>query len=70
LSWLAVTLLTLDTGSAILLMGFVLLVGVTLMTLLAAVPVYANSRKRRTMLRLVQTHEPEPPPPSLSERGA
>jgi UDP-GlcNAc:undecaprenyl-phosphate GlcNAc-1-phosphate transferase len=59
LAWLAVLLARLDTTSGLLLVAFVLTVGTFLMGLLAAVPVYENSRQRRTMLRVVREHEPE-----------
>jgi UDP-GlcNAc:undecaprenyl-phosphate/decaprenyl-phosphate GlcNAc-1-phosphate transferase len=62
LAWLALVLARLDTASGLLLVGFVLTVGVFLLGLLAAVPVYDNSRQRRAMLRVVRRHEQEPPP--------
>ena len=49
----------LDTTSGLLLVGFVLTVGTFLLGLLAAVPVYENSRQRRAMLRVVREHDPE-----------
>jgi UDP-GlcNAc:undecaprenyl-phosphate GlcNAc-1-phosphate transferase len=60
LGWLAVVLARLDTTSGLLLVGFVLTVGTFLLGLLAAVPVYENSRQRRAMLQVVRRHEPEP----------
>ena len=60
LGWLAVILARLDTTSGLLLVGFVLTIGTFLLGLLAAVPVYENSRERRAMLQVVRRHEPEP----------
>ena len=60
LGWLAVILARLDVASGLLLVGFVLTVGAFLLGLLAAVPVYENSRHRRSMLQVVRQHEPEP----------
>jgi UDP-GlcNAc:undecaprenyl-phosphate GlcNAc-1-phosphate transferase len=59
LGWLAILLARLDTTSGLLLVAFVLTVGVFLLGLLAAVPVYENSRQRRAMLRVVREHDPE-----------
>ena len=59
LAWLAVLLARLDVMSGLLLVGFVLTVGVFLLALLAAVPVYDNSRQRRAMLQVVRPYEPE-----------
>ncbi len=59
LAWLAVLLARLDTTSGLILVGFVLAIGVFLLGLLAAVPVYDNSKQRRSMLRVVREHEPE-----------
>ena len=59
LGWLAVLLARLDTVSGLLLVAFVLAVGVFLMGLLSAVPVYENSKQRQVMLRVVHDHEPE-----------
>jgi UDP-GlcNAc:undecaprenyl-phosphate GlcNAc-1-phosphate transferase len=59
LGWLAILLARLDTGSGLLLVGFVLTVGLFLLGLLAAVPVYDNSRQRRAMLRVVREHDEE-----------
>ncbi len=59
LGWLAVLLARLDVTSGLLLVAFVLTVGTFLMGLLAAVPVYDNSRQRRAMLQVVRPHEPE-----------
>ena len=59
LAFLAVLLARLDTTSGLLLVGFVLTVGLLLFGLLSAVPVYANSRQRRAMLRVVREHDPE-----------
>ncbi len=60
LGWLALLLARLDVASGLLLVGFVLTVGTFLLFLLAAVPVYDNSRQRRSMLQVVRQHEPEP----------
>jgi UDP-GlcNAc:undecaprenyl-phosphate GlcNAc-1-phosphate transferase len=60
LGWLALILARLDTTSGLLLVAFVLTVGIFLLSLLAAVPVYENSRQRRSMLQVVRQHEPEP----------
>ncbi|MCW2615824.1 MAG: undecaprenyl/decaprenyl-phosphate alpha-N-acetylglucosaminyl 1-phosphate transferase [Frankiales bacterium] len=59
LGWLAVLLARLDVTSGLLLVAFVLTVGTFLLGLLAAVPVYDNSRQRRAMLQVVRPHEPE-----------
>ncbi|GAC1441607.1 MAG: MraY family glycosyltransferase [Mycobacteriales bacterium] len=59
LAWLAVLLARLDTVSGLVLVSFVLTVGLFLLGLLAAVPVYENSRQRRAMLRVVREHDPE-----------
>ncbi len=59
LGWLALLLARLDVASGLLLVGFVLAVGTFLMGLLAAVPVYDNSRQRRAMLKVVRPHEPD-----------
>jgi UDP-GlcNAc:undecaprenyl-phosphate GlcNAc-1-phosphate transferase len=59
LAWLAILLAELDTGPGLMLVGFVLSAGVALLLLLRAVPVYDNSRRRRTMVRLVQERDPE-----------
>lgn len=60
LAWLAVLLARLDTPSGLLLVGFVLTVGLFLLALLSAVPVYDNSRQRRAMLQVVRQHERTP----------
>ena len=57
LGWLALLLARLDTVSGLLLVGFVLSVGLFLLGLLSAVPVYDNSRQRTAMLRVVRDHE-------------
>jgi UDP-GlcNAc:undecaprenyl-phosphate GlcNAc-1-phosphate transferase len=59
LAWLALLLAELSTGPGLMLVGFVLTVGAALLLLLRAVPVYDNSRRRRTMVRLVREHDPE-----------
>ena len=62
LAWLALLLAELETGPGLMLVGFVLTAGIALLLLLRAVPVYDNSRRRRTMIRLVQEHDPEAEP--------
>jgi UDP-GlcNAc:undecaprenyl-phosphate/decaprenyl-phosphate GlcNAc-1-phosphate transferase len=59
LGWLAVLLARLDTTSGLLLVAFVLCCGAFLWGLLAAIPVYDNSRQRSTMLRVVRGREQE-----------
>ena len=59
LAWMAVLLARLDVASGLLLVGFVFTTGTFLLFLLAAVPVYDNSRQRRAMLQVVRPHEPE-----------
>ena len=66
LGWLAVLLARLDTVSGLLLVAFVLTAGVLLLGLLAAVPVYDNSRQRRAMLQVVRQHEPDAPATKVS----
>lgn len=67
LGWLAVIVARLseDRTTAAILMGLVLTVAVLLAGLLAAVPVYETSRRRRMMIQEVKAHESEPltPPP-------
>lgn len=60
LSWLALLLSSLDAGSGLILIGFIVATGLALLVALAVVPVYENSRQRRSMLRLVSAHEVEP----------
>lgn len=73
LGFLAFLLSRLDLASALMLAGFVFVVAIALFALLSAVPVYETSRKRQVMLRVVRSHEPEPPagagqqPPSGAE---
>jgi UDP-GlcNAc:undecaprenyl-phosphate GlcNAc-1-phosphate transferase len=59
LGWLAILLARLDSTSGLLLVSFVFAVGAFLLGLLAAVPVYENSRQRRSMLRVVREHDEE-----------
>lgn len=61
LGFLALLLSRLDTTSGLMLVGFVLVLGAAAFALLSAVPVYATSRRRTAMLRVVREHEPEPP---------
>jgi UDP-GlcNAc:undecaprenyl-phosphate/decaprenyl-phosphate GlcNAc-1-phosphate transferase len=63
LGWLALLLRQLETRPGLMLVAFVLAAGVALLALLRAVPVYENSRQRRSMVRLVREHEVEPPVP-------
>ena len=58
LGWLALVLRQLATGPGLMLVGFVLAAGLGLLLLLRAVPVYDNSKRRRTMVRLVTEHDP------------
>ena len=62
LGWLAVLLARQDVASGLLLVGFVLTAGAFLLGLLAAVPVYDNSRQRAAMLQVVRPHELEAGP--------
>lgn len=62
LSWLALLLSSLDASSGLILIGFVMATGLALLIALAVIPVYENSRQRRSMLRLVSAHEVEPEP--------
>lgn len=66
LGWMAALLARLDTVSGLLLISFVLTAGAVLLGLLAAVPVYDNSRRRRAMLQVVREHEPEPAAPAAT----
>ena len=59
LGWLGILLARLDTTSGLLLVAFVMTVGLFLLVLLAAVPVYENSRQRRAMLRVVRERDQE-----------
>lgn len=65
LGWLGLILALQSQAPGALLIAFVLAAGALLMVLLAAVPVYDNSQQRRTMLRLVTQHEPQPDKASL-----
>lgn len=58
--WLALLLSRLDLMSGLILVGFATAVAVPLFGLLSSVPVYDNSRRRRTMLQVVKQHESEP----------
>jgi UDP-GlcNAc:undecaprenyl-phosphate GlcNAc-1-phosphate transferase len=60
LAWLALLLRQLPTGPGLMLVAFVLTAGVAMLVLLRAVPVYDNSKRRRTMIRLVSEHDGEP----------
>jgi UDP-GlcNAc:undecaprenyl-phosphate GlcNAc-1-phosphate transferase len=61
LGFLAILLARLDTTSGLMLVAFVLTVGAAVFALLSSVPVYETSRRRQSMMRVVRTHEPEPP---------
>jgi UDP-GlcNAc:undecaprenyl-phosphate/decaprenyl-phosphate GlcNAc-1-phosphate transferase len=60
LGWLALVMARLDAATAYLLMGLVAFLAVFLGALLANVPVYETSKRRRMMLQEVVEHEPEP----------
>lgn len=60
LAWCGLILTRLDQTSGLMLVGLLLVAGLAAMTALSLVPVYANSRQRRTMLRVVRDHEIEP----------
>jgi UDP-GlcNAc:undecaprenyl-phosphate/decaprenyl-phosphate GlcNAc-1-phosphate transferase len=61
LGWLALVMARLDAATAYLLMGLVVFLAVFLGVLLANVPVYETSKRRRMMLQEVVEHEAEPP---------
>lgn len=63
LGWLALVLRQLDTRPGLMLAGFVLAVGAALLLLLSGVPVYENSKRRSSMLRVVVEHEGDPVTP-------
>jgi len=65
LAWLALLLRQLPTEPGLMLVAFVLTAGVALLLLLRSVPVYDNSKRRRTMIRLVSEHD-EPPPVQIA----
>jgi UDP-GlcNAc:undecaprenyl-phosphate GlcNAc-1-phosphate transferase len=58
--WLALVVARLDAVTTALLLGLLGAIAIGLLLLLTAVPVYENSRQRRSMVRLVQEHESEP----------
>ena len=60
LGWLALVMSRLDTGTAWLLMGFVVTAGLVAGVLLSLIPVYESSRRRHLMIQEVVRHEPEP----------
>jgi UDP-GlcNAc:undecaprenyl-phosphate GlcNAc-1-phosphate transferase len=64
LGWLAVAMSRVDVVTAYILAGFVAAVGLFLGILLALVPVYETSRRRKVMLVEVEKHEEEAGPPS------
>jgi UDP-GlcNAc:undecaprenyl-phosphate/decaprenyl-phosphate GlcNAc-1-phosphate transferase len=67
--WLAIVLSQSTRGPAWMLAGFVFVSLLTVGVLLARVPVYETSRRRRLMLKEVLPHETERPTP-LSELGS
>jgi UDP-GlcNAc:undecaprenyl-phosphate GlcNAc-1-phosphate transferase len=58
MSCLAIVLAQLDTGTGVVLLGWLATLGLLGGTLLSAVPVYETSRRRHLMLQEVQRHEP------------
>jgi UDP-GlcNAc:undecaprenyl-phosphate GlcNAc-1-phosphate transferase len=59
LGWLALIMSRVDRATGFLLMAFVVAVGVFLSVLLAVVPVYGNSKRRRMMIQEVALHVDE-----------
>jgi UDP-GlcNAc:undecaprenyl-phosphate GlcNAc-1-phosphate transferase len=59
LGWLAIAMSRVDVVTAYILGGFVVAVGLFLGVLLALVPVYESSRRRKVMLVEVEKHEEE-----------
>jgi UDP-GlcNAc:undecaprenyl-phosphate GlcNAc-1-phosphate transferase len=60
LGWLALIMSRVDRATAVMLMAFVLVVGTFAAVLLALVPVYDQSPRRRVMFRTVEQHEEDP----------
>ena len=63
LGWMAVVMVRIDRPSSFILMGLIAAVAVFLGTLLAMVPVYETSRRRRFVIQEVRRHEVEPVTP-------
>lgn len=57
LGWLALVVQRADAVSGAMIAGFVTVVGAILFVLLSKVPVYDNSKRRQSMVRLVHSHE-------------
>lgn len=60
LGWLAIVMSRLDVATGYMLMAFVIAIGIFFGILLARVPVYDHSTRRRMMIQEVQAHEPGP----------
>lgn len=68
LGWLALIMSRVDVVTGYLIMGFVLAIAMFFGILLAFVPVYEQSKRRRLMIQEVKEHEVEPE--GLSDPGA
>jgi UDP-GlcNAc:undecaprenyl-phosphate GlcNAc-1-phosphate transferase len=71
LGWLALVMSRVDRPTGLILMGFVLTVAAFVGVLLAMVPVYETSSRRRVMISAVTEHEVEPverPQPMVTAR--
>lgn len=60
LGWLALIMTRLELVTGLMLMGFVVVISVLVGVLLAMVPVYEHSKRRRMMIQEVKEHEEEP----------
>ena len=60
LGWLALVMSRLDVQTGYMLMAFVITIGIFFGIMLARVPVYDHSTRRRMMIQEVRRHEPEP----------
>lgn len=60
LGWIALIMSRVDLTTGYMIMGFVVVIALFFGTLLAMVPVYEHSRRRRVMLKQVEGHEIEP----------
>lgn len=60
LGWLALIMSRVEVATGYMIMGFVLTIAVFFGVLLAMVPVYEHSRRRRMMIQEVKAHEEEP----------
>jgi UDP-GlcNAc:undecaprenyl-phosphate GlcNAc-1-phosphate transferase len=71
LGWLALVVERADKTSGAMLTALVAVSATLLFVLLSKVPVYENSKQRRSMIRLVREHEIEPllPPSTTSDSG-